>query len=369
MIKNLFKKIVSNPYGKYNGNEALYVLEVLDSENKKNKELPWVNRFESAFSEKYGMKYAIAHNSGTSTLHSCLVAIGVGAGDEVIVPAHTVIMCSWAAIYQNAVPIYADSDPFTFNMDPEDIKKKITPKTKAIIIVHMHGLPANVPAILKIAREKNIYVVEDCAQCVFGKLNGKLAGTFGDFSSFSFETKKHLSTGEGGMVCTNNEDFAIKVRKNGGLGYKTLTAKSGLRNILPSEFQDPDYKRHDTLGWNYRMPELIAAVGLAQLERVDEFIKRRKLVAQMYLDAFEGCSWIIPQKVESGFEHSYWTFTVRYEGKEKIGVSWKDFYNKHVENGGDRFYGALSLAYNEIMMQERKFYGMRILENVNIYPN
>jgi perosamine synthetase len=187
-------------------------------------------------------------------------------------------------------------------------------------------------------------------------------------SSFSFETKKHISTGEGGMVCTNNEEFAVKVRKHGGLGYKTLTAKAGLRNILPAEFQDPAYKRHDTLGYNYRMPECIAAIGLAQLERVDEFIERRKAVAKLYFEALDGCDWIVPQKVPAGYVHSYWTFAVRYEGAAAGRGSWKDFYNRHLKNGGDGFYGDLSLAYNEIVMQQRPYYGTVIPRDPSRYP-
>lgn len=126
----LLDNIINNNYGKYNGNEAKYVLEALDSENKKNKKIPWTRRLEEAFSDKMGIKYSIAHNSGTSTLHSCLAAVGVGAGDEVIVPAHTVIMCGTAALFQNAVPIYADSESDTFNISPEDIEKKNNYKNK-----------------------------------------------------------------------------------------------------------------------------------------------------------------------------------------------------------------------------------------------
>jgi perosamine synthetase len=155
---------LDNPVGKYNGNEARYLLEALDSENPRNKELPWAGRFEDAFSKRLGVKYAIAHNSGTSTLHGCLAAAGVNAGDEVIIPASTVVMCGWAALYRNAIPVYADSEPDTFNIDPKDVERKITSKTKAIIVVHMHGLPANVPAILAMARKRGIVVIEDSAQ-------------------------------------------------------------------------------------------------------------------------------------------------------------------------------------------------------------
>ena len=364
----LLDKIKNNKFGKYNGNEAKYVLELLDSENKKNKEVPWARRLEEAFSKKMGFEYSIAHNSGTSTLHSCLAAAGVGMGDEVIVPAHTVIMCGTVVLFQNAIPVYADSELDTFNISPSDIEK-ITDKTKAIIVVHMHGLPANMPEIMRIANKHNIYVIEDCAQCVLGKINGKLIGTFGHMSSFSFETKKHLSTGEGGMVSTNNEKLATGIRKHAGLGYKTLTAGSGLRAILPSDFQDPNYKRHEIVGWNYRMPEIVAAVGLAQVERVEHFIKHRRKLAKIYYDAIKDCDWMIPQFTPKGYYHSYWTYTLRYEGLNRLGVSWKEFYNRHVKNGGDGFYAGLSIAYEEPAIKNKTFYGAYLPKDKKYFPN
>lgn len=345
----------SNPYGKYNGNEAAYVLQVLDSENTDNKKNPWVRRFEKAFAEKFQRKYAIAHNSGTGTLHTCLAAAGVGAGDEVISPAQTVIMNSFVILHQNAIPVYADIDPDTFNIDPKDIERKITKKTKAIIAVHMHGLSADMDPIMKMAEKYKLHVIEDSAQCVLGTYKGRLAGTIGHTASFSFETKKHLSAGEGGMVIVDDEELAIKIRKTGGLGYKTLKAGDALRQLLPEEFQDPQYKRHDTLGWNYRMNELTAAVGLAQLERVDALVARRQKVAEYFLEALAGCDWIRPQKVPAGYVNSYWTFTVRYEGQAAYGVSWKDFYHLYKKNGGDGFYGGLSVVYEEPIMKNKVF--------------
>ncbi|HCJ65790.1 MAG TPA: histidine kinase [Elusimicrobia bacterium] len=362
------KNLKLNPYAKYNGNESEYVLQVLDSENTENKKNPWVKRFEKAFAEKFNRKYAIAHNSGTSTLHTCLAAAGVGAGDEVISPAQTVIMDSFAILYQNAIPVYADIDPETFNIDPADIEGKITKKTKAIIAVHMHGLPADVDPIMEIARKYNLFVIEDSAQCVLGKYKGRLAGTIGHMASFSFETKKHLSTGEGGMVVTDDESLAVRIRKTGGLGYKTLQAGESLRQLLPTEFQDPNYKRHDTLGCNYRMNEISAAVGLAQLERVDFLVSRRQQVAKFFLEALNGCDWIIPQRVPKDYENSYWTFTVRYEGDEVFGVKWKDFYNLYKKNGGDGFYGGLSVVYLEPVIQNRVFLN-GYLPQSDIYKN
>jgi len=355
-------------YGKYTGNELKYVSQVLDSENPENKKAPFVGKLEKAFAARFGCQYAIAHNSGTSTLHTCLAAAGVGAGDEVISPAQTVIMNSFATLHQNAVPVYADIDPDTFNIDPKSIENKITSRTKAIIAVHMHGLMADMDPIMSLAKKHSLYVIEDSAQCVLGKYKGALAGTIGHMASFSFENKKHLSAGEGGMVITNDETLATAIRKTGGLGYKTLSAGQSLRQLLPSDFQDPYYKRHDTLGWNYRMNELTAAVALAQLERVDFLVERRQKVAGYYLEELEGCDWVIPQKVPAGFENSYWTFTVKFEGEAAFGVKWKDFYDLYKKNGGDGFYGGLSVAYEEPVMRDKPFLN-RYLPDNKVYKN
>lgn len=347
-----------NPYGKFIGNELKYITEFLDSENPRNKEDPWVRRFEKAFAERFGMEYAIAHNSGTSTLHSCLVAAGVSQGDEVIMPAQTVSMLAFVTLVQKAVPVFADIDPDTLNISPDDVERKITSKTKAIIAVHMHGLPADMDPIIELGRKYSIAVIEDSAQCMLGVYKGRLAGTIGDMASFSFEAKKYVSIGEGGMVLTDDEDYGTKIRKFGGLGYKTLAAGAGLRQLLPAEFQNPNYKRHDMVGLNYRMPEICAALGLAQFERVDFLVKRRQEVAKYFLDALDGCTWIIPQKVPAGYVHSYWTFTVKYEGHEVYGVPWVKFYELYKKNGGDGFYGGLSVTYEEPFMQAYRDKGL-----------
>ena len=357
---NKIDNIKNNIRSKYNGNEVDYILEVLDSENLERKSNPFVNRFEEKFSNIFQSKYAIAHNSGTSTLHSCLSAIGIKEGDEVISPGHTVIMNSFVTLFMGATPVYVDINPDTFNMDSVDLERKITDKTKAIQVVHMHGNPSDMKSIMKIANKYEIPVIEDSAQCVLGYIDGKLVGTFGDMASWSFETKKHLSTGEGGMVTTNNEYYGTIIRKTGGLGYKTLEAGQSLRQLLPADFQNPHYKRHDTLGWNYRMNELTAAVGLAQLERVEFLVDRRKKIAKMYDGIFKGCDYIIPQKVLDGHVNTYWTYTVRYEGD-----NWFEFYNKFKDAGGDGFYGGLSVPYQEPVMSLYKYKGeCPVAENI-----
>lgn len=344
----------NDPFGKYNGNEIIYVSQALDSESHKNQK-SFTLQLENAFKERFEMKYAISENSGTSTLHTCLAAAGVGAGDEVICPAQTVVMTATTILHQNAVPVFADIDPQTFNIDPKDIERKITSKTKAIYAVHMHGLPADMDPIMLLAKKHNLIVIEDSAQCVLGVYKGRLAGTIGHMSSFSFETKKHLSAGEGGIVLTNDEKLGTVVRKTAFNGYKVLSAGQELRQLLPTEFQDPAYKRHDTLGWNYRMNEITAAVALAQVERIDFLVERRQKAASYFKEAIEGCEWITPQHIPDGYVNTFWTFTTLYNGEVLIGLTWKDFYNKFKELGGHGFYGGHSVVYEEPVIKNLTF--------------
>ena len=202
----------------------------------------------------------------------------------------------------------------------------------------MHGLPSDMDKIMEIAKENDLVVIEDCAQSFLAEYKSRLSGTIGHMASFSFETKKHMTTDQGGIVITDDPSYAEKIRKHAGLGYKTLGPEQGMTPLLPHQFQDPHYKRHDSLGYNYRMPEICAAMGLAQLERLDELVSRRRYIASLYNEALKGCEWIIPQKVPKGYTNSYWTYAVKYFGEERVGVSWRRFYDYFNENGGDGFY-------------------------------
>ncbi len=344
-----------NPTGRYNGNELKYVSKVLQSDKRSATEGSWNKRLETLFAERFGVRYAIAHNSGTSALHSCLAAAGVGPGDEVISPALTVIMNTFATLYQNAVPVYADIDPETFNIAPEDIERKITPRTRAIFAVSLYGLPADMERIMDIAEKYNLIVIEDNAECFLGYCNGRLAGSIGHMSIFSFENSKHISVGEGGIAITNDEKLAQRIRKCAGIGYKNLRAEEGRVKLNEETFQDPDYKRHDTLGWNYRMSEICAAVAVGQLEKLNKIVADRQEVAKYYQQAIDGCNWLIPQKIPDGYVHSYWAYTVRYEGEKTLGVSWKEFYRAYKQMGGDGFYAAWSVPYFEPVIADGGF--------------
>ena len=337
---------------RFRGNELKYVKEVLESGFGSSTIGTMNQRFEQAFAKRFGSRYAITSNSGTATLHQALMAFGVGPDDEVIVPALTVVMCGYAVIQAGARPVFADVDPDTFLIDPKDAERKITKKTKAIMPVHLYGQVCDMAAIMKIAKKHKLCVVEDCAQCFLGTDNqGRYGGMIGDVGSFSLENSKHLSTGDGGILITDNETFAERMRKFGGMGFKSLQAEHGQVKKDKSVFQDPKYLRHDTFGYNYRLSAIAGAVGLAQVEQIDFLVKKRQQIGAKYLEAMGGCDWLIPQKTPKGYTHSYYTFAARYEGEEKKGVSWYNFRNKFMEFGGDGIYAAWALVYNEPIMR------------------
>ncbi|MDR2410548.1 MAG: DegT/DnrJ/EryC1/StrS family aminotransferase [Bacteroidales bacterium] len=340
---------------KYLGNELEYLKKVLAGESWSATGGSWVNGLEKSFAQKIGTRYGVAFNSGTSTLHAAVEATGIGPGDEVISPAITVIMDSSATFHANAIPVYCDILEDTFTMDPVDLEKKITPKTKAIIPVAIYGLSCDMDAIMTIAKRYGIPIIEDNAQAVLSKYRGRVLGTIGHMASFSFENTKHISCGEGGMILTNDEKYAETVRKIGGHGFKNLQADEGRVRLNTDVFQNPDYKRHDVLGWNYRLSEFNAAVAFAQLERVDELVDLRIKSANIFIEIMKECDYLIPQVEPEGYVSSYYTLGVVYRGDESIGVSWRDFRKAYIEAGGDGIYGAWSVPYLEPMIVNRQF--------------
>ncbi len=347
---------LKNP-SKYLGHELEYLQKVLEGESWSATGGSWTIALEQAFAKRFGVKYAVAFNSGTSTLHAALEAGGVKPGDEVISPALTVIMDTTATIHANAVPVYADIEPDTFNIDPADVARKITPKTRAIITVSLYGLPPDMDPIMALARKHNLVVIEDNAQCMLSRYKGRLTGTIGHMASYSFENTKHVSCGEGGMVITDSEEYARTVRKLGGHGFKNLTAGEGRVRLNQDVFQNPNYKRHDVLGWNYRLSEFNAAVALAQLERVEELVDLRVRSARMFMEVMASCDYLIPQKTLPDRENSFYTLGVVYEGQRSMGVSWESFRKAYLEEGGDGIYGAWSVPYLEAVMAQRQFAG------------
>lgn len=311
-------------------------------------------RLEEEFAKKIGVKYAIGVNSGTSALHCCLAAMQIGKSDEVIVPPLTFASTAFSVLYLGAVPVFADIDPDTFNIDPDKIQEKITSRTKAIIPVALYGLPADMDSIMDIAASNNLFVLEDSAECLLGKYKGRLSGTIGDMGIFSFERSKHMTTGNGGMIITKDEELAERARKFSVLGYSTLKADAYGSKPPKDVIQNPNFDRHLFVAPNYRLPEVCAAMALAQLEKLDELVGKRIKIASLYSEAVQDCNWLKPQKTPEEVVNSYWTFAMILKGEDK-GISWRDFRKTFLEEGGDPFYAAWELTYMEPAIADMEF--------------
>ncbi len=345
---------MANPSWRFEGNERKYIEEVLSTGFRAGADGAFTTRLERYFAQIYKVPYAIAFNSGTTTLHAILLAMGCTNGDEVLTPALTPLMCGLAPYYTGATPVFVDSLPDTFLMDPEDIERKITPKTKVIFVTHMYGGVCNMEKIMEIAKKYNLYVLEDCAQCHMGRdNNGRLAGTIGDAGSWSFENSKQLTCGDGGLVTCHDENLAIKIRKTGGLGFKTLTAESGKVRTDRDLLQNPSWERFEQIGYNYRMNQLAAAVALAQLERNDFFINLRRSMGLDYVESLKNSKLLSPQFEPNGYYYTYYTFSAKFNG-DSHGISWFDFRKKYIENGGDGIYSASKLQHQEPAFRDAK---------------
>jgi perosamine synthetase len=328
--------VQGNPYGKYNGNELKYVHEFLTDGGD------FVNQFEDAFRNKIDQTFAIAVNSGTSALHAALVACDVSGG-EVLMPALCPAMVAFAVIHAGATPVFCDVDPETHHISVQKICEKLNHKTKAVLGVSLHGLPIDWEPIH--ARSGSVlrqfYSIDDCAQALGAKGIGKA-----DITCFSFEDKKHITSGsEGGMITTNNEELAMRARKFAGLGYKHMTADAGRTSLAQSTYQDPSYERFDTIGLNYRMSQIQAAVGLGQLERLDHKVEMRRAIARMW------CKVLGPLFELRYPQHSYYTFPIDSKYWDVMNP-WKDFYNSFIERGGDGFYAMPQVPYKEPALKD-----------------
>lgn len=223
----LFSRLPDNRVG---AADRQYVDEVLKDGFGNRESADMLGRFERAFAEKFDMPFAISHNSGSGTMLSCLLAAGVGPGDEVIVPTCTMASTAFVVIQAGAVPVFADCNADTFNIDPEDVERKISDYTTAIIPVSLYGLAPDFDPLVDLAHEHDIVVIEDDAQCFLGTYNGRLVGTIGDAASFSLQGSKHMTSGsDGGMVLTADENLVRGIRKAATLGYSTLEARPGQR--------------------------------------------------------------------------------------------------------------------------------------------
>jgi perosamine synthetase len=278
------------------GKESEYVNECLTS--------TWISSvghfigdFEQAFAKLAGTEHAVATNNGTTALHLALVALGIGPGDEVIVPALTYIATANAVVYCGATPVFADVEADTMNLDPGDIEHRITERTRAIIAVHLYGHPADMDAINEIAGRRGLATIEDAAEAHGSCINGRPVGSLAHVGVFSFFGNKIVTTGEGGAVTTDDEELAARLR------------------LLRGQGMDPSRRYwFPEIGFNYRMTNVAAAIGLAQLERFDQFVARRREIAAAYVQRLGGVPGISLPIQRPGARRVDWLFTVGVEG-------------------------------------------------------
>ena len=337
---------------KFNDLEEKYLRQVLGLEFKSATNGNFTYDLEQRASSVLGMKYAIAQNSGTSTLHSALLALGVGIGDEVISPAFTVIMNTAVTLQCGAIPVYCDVDETTYNICPIDLRRKITEKTKAIQVVSIYGQSPEYDQIMEIANEFNIPVIEDNAECVLGYYKKQLVGTFGIFSSYSLEDSKHLSCGEGGLLLGNDEVLMTKARKYAGHGFRTLHAENGRIRLNPNEWQHPEFARHDNIGYNYRLSEFQSAIALAQFDKIDELVNWRKQSGISITSILQKSDLFDVQNTPDYIEHSYWCVGAKFKGNLSEWVAFRDLL---FEISNERIFGAWRVPYLEPVMQNGNF--------------
>lgn len=314
-----------------------YVKHVLDFGFRNAHSVGVGERLEREFAERMGQRHGLAICNGTATLQTALMAAGVGVGDEVIVPPFTVFASAAAALHCNAVPVMADVDPDTWTLDVEDVKRKLTPNTKAIIPVAICGLMCDMDPIMALATEHDLIVIEDNAQCYLGYYKGRVSGSIGHFASFSFQSSKTLTCGDGGILICSDDDLALAARKAATIGYKDVTVKPGDTVVSETLRCQPEYQRHDSIGWNQRMPEVACAVALAELERLDELTEMRMAAGRALDEVVADCDWLVPQKTPEDCVNSCWNYPVRILRDD---IVWNELLQKFVELGGDGFYGA-----------------------------
>lgn len=274
-----------------NGNEKKYLAECIDS-GWISSEGPFVSAFEERFAAKVGRKHGVAVCNGTAALDAAIEALALGPGDEIIMPAFTIISCITQIVRTGATPVLVDSDPNTWNMDVTQVAARITPRTKALMVVHIYGLPVEMDPLLALAEHHGLKVLEDAAEMHGQTYRGRPCGSFGDVSVFSFYPNKHITTGEGGMVVTNDDRLADELRS-----LRNLCFKPGKRFV------------HERLGWNLRMTNMQAALGVAQLERLDEFVVRKRRMGARYSELLANTPGLQLPLAETDYaKNIYWVY-------------------------------------------------------------
>jgi dTDP-4-amino-4,6-dideoxygalactose transaminase len=267
---------------------------------------PKVREFERIFSEYKNMPYAAAVNSCTAALHLSLLSLGLKPGDEVITTSMTFCATVNAIIHTGATPVLVDIDPATLNIETDAIEKKITDKTKAVLIVHFAGRCCRMDSILEITKRNKLFLVEDCAHAIESEYDGQKAGTFGDLGCFSFYSTKNIVTGEGGIVLSKNKELIDKIK---------ILALHGMSADAWERFSDAGYKHYyvEDAGYKYNMMDIQAAIGIHQMKRVDSYWKRRQKIWQCYMKEFSDLPIGLPASIENEHRHAYHLFTIRID--------------------------------------------------------
>ena len=275
------------------GNEKRYLAECIET-GWISSEGPFVKRLEAGMAELCGRRHGIAVCNGSVALDVALAALGIGAGDEVILPAFTIVSCCAAIVRAGAVPVVVDADPFTWNMDVAQIGAKVTARTKAVMAVHIYGLPVDMDPLLALARERGLKVIEDAAEVIGQTYRGRPCGGFGDVSTVSFYPNKHITAGEGGMVLVDDDALADRCRS--------------LRNLF---FDKERRFIHEEMGWNFRMSNLQAAVGVAQLERIAGTVAKKRLIGAWYDELLSGTAGLQLPVASTGYaDNICWVYGV-----------------------------------------------------------
>ncbi|MCB9721751.1 MAG: DegT/DnrJ/EryC1/StrS family aminotransferase [Candidatus Omnitrophica bacterium] len=315
---------------------------------------PKVHEFERNFAAFKGSKYAAAVNSCTAALHLACLALDLKPGDEVITSAMTFCATVNAIIHSGATPVLADIDPVTRNIDPEEIAARITPRTRAILVIHFAGVPCDMDRIMPLARERELSVIEDCAHAIETEYHGRKTGTFGEFGCFSFYATKNITTGEGGMVISAHEDWINRIK---------VMALHGMSQDAWKRFSDDGYKHYFVMdrGFKYNMMDLQAAIGLHQLRKIEEFWLRRQEIWRRYLSAFSDLPLGLPPAGDDGNRHAYHLFTVTLDEK-RTGISRDRFLEEMTRR-------KIGVGVHYLAIPEHPFYQRNYGWEPNDYPH
>lgn len=295
------------PYGKQwlDDEDVQAVVEVLRGDYLTTG--PFISKFEEAIAHYVGAKYAVAFSNGTAALHGACFAAGIGEGDEVITTPMTFAASANCVLYQNGIPVFVDIDEKTYNIDPTEIEKKITSKTKAIIPVDFTGQPVDLDRIMEIAEKHNLIVIEDAAHALGAKYKDRYIGSISDMTMFSFHPVKHITSGEGGMITTNNKEYYEKL-----LQFRS----HGITRNIELNVTEPWYYEMQFLGYNYRMTDIQAALGESQFKKIDSFIQLRKKYVEIYNEAYKNMPELItPYQSEEG-DSSWHLYIIRLNQSE-----------------------------------------------------